>query len=60
MVYTLPERLQRDVRCFLVLHLYLLAAIREEREQAVISYVRGVQEGIFHISVLACSGKFSA
>jgi hypothetical protein len=29
------------VRCRLVLHLYLLAIIRMEKHQAVISYVRG-------------------
>ena len=42
MVHTLPEQFKRDVRCRLVLHLYLLAVIRKEKQQAVISYVRGV------------------
>jgi hypothetical protein len=41
MVYTLPVLFQRDVRCRLVLHLYLLASTRKEKQEAAISYVRG-------------------
>jgi len=41
-VYTLTERFQLDIRCCVVLHFYVLAIIRKEKEQKVFSYVRGI------------------